>query len=169
VSEQPTTPAPEALEVATLRRTVAELLQKNSTRKDENAALTAANAALQAANAELQTALHQLSVAGPLKAMAEDISINADLFLEQFGKSHKVELVKGQLTLLTTDGKPVLKGDKPVPFERQALIELLTSGDDAQSKVFKSILIASRASGAATTAGRVSKPTSEPKPQFGLR
>jgi hypothetical protein len=77
-----------------------------------------------------------------------------------------------QVTLQTTDGKPVLNGEKPVPFERQALIDLLTHDAHPQCKVFKSITIASKASGAnASGSHRIVQTPSEPKqlPQFGLR
>jgi hypothetical protein len=78
-------------------------------------------------------------------------------------------MVNGTLTLQTPDGRPVLKGEKPVPFEREALIGLLNAGDSPQAKTFQSITIASKASGAAGTqrSGRV--PEFERPPQFGLR
>ena len=78
---------------------------------------------------------------------------------------------KRQLTLQTADSKPVLKGEKPVAFEKNALIDLLTNGAHPQAKVFKSITIASRASGAnGQTKNRTTPPAKEPKPpQFGLR
>jgi hypothetical protein len=73
--------------------------------------------------------------------------------------------------LQTADSKPVLKGEKPVAFEKNALIDLLTNDAHPQAKVFKSITIASRASGAnGQTKNRTTPPAKEPKPpQFGLR
>ncbi|MCU1250416.1 MAG: phage integrase, partial [Edaphobacter sp.] len=81
------------------------------------------------------------------------------------------EFLHSQLTLQTADGKPVLKGEKPVPFERSALIDLLTSDAHPQAKVFKSITIASRASGASGQPNNRATPPAvkEAKPQFGLR
>jgi hypothetical protein len=104
--------------------------------------------------------------------MSESISTAPELWLDRFGKSYRLEMVKGQLTLQTTDGKPVLKGDKPVPFEREALVKLLTEGDDAPARIFKAITIASRASGASVPhrSGRtLATDSNKPTIQFGLR
>jgi hypothetical protein len=159
------------VEVETLRRVNGELLTKSATRKGRVTELEAAVAELQSKLSEANDSLHQVTVGGPLKAMAESISISPELFLEKFNQSYRVAMIDGQLTLQTPDGKPVLKNEKAVPFEQKALIDLLTSGDDPQAKIFKSITIASRASGASSSPGgnRPAKPMSEPKPQFGLR
>jgi hypothetical protein len=171
MSEDTNQPTDLAVEVETLRRVNGELLTKSATRKGRVTELEATVAELQSKLTEANDSLHQVTVGGPLKAMAESISISPELFLEKFNQSYRVAMIGGQLTLQTPDGKPVLKGDKAVPFEQKALIELLTSGDDPQAKIFKSITIASRASGASSASGgnRPAKPMSEPKPQFGLR
>lgn len=156
-------------ELDTLRRTNSELVTKNSTRKQRIAELEASVAELQAKVAEREASIRTITIDGPLKTMAESISTAPDLWIEQLNKSHRVELTDGKLTLLSTDGKPVLKDGKPVPFERQALIDLLTAGDDPQGKAFKAITIASRASGAATPASEHVVTPSKPKIRFGLR
>ena len=160
----------EATELATLRRVNQELLTKSATRKARVTELEASVTALQSKLAEADTNVYELTVGGPLKAMAESISISGELFLDQFNKSYKVQMVKGALTLLTADGKPVMKGDMPVPFERQALIDFLTEEGHPQAKVFNSILIISRASGAGSMpARRLSPEPKKPAIQFGLR
>jgi hypothetical protein len=168
---QQQTPEEMVTELETLRRTNAELLQKSRDRKAKVTELEATVTELQGKLSEARDSLRDVTINGPLKAMAESISFSPELWLEQFNKSHRLEMVKGQLTLQTADGKPVLKGDKQVPFERTALIDLLTSDSNPQAKIFKSIIIASRASGASAPprSNRASTPVSEPKPQFGLR
>jgi hypothetical protein len=160
------------IEVETLRRVNAELVTKAANRKTKITELESTVTELQGKLSEAHDSLHDVTVGLPLKAMAESISFAPDIFLEQFAKSHKVEMIKGQLTLLNADGKPVLKGEKPVPFERSALIDLLTSDTHPQAKTFKSITITSRASGAGgqpSTRATTNQPTQDAKPQFGLR
>jgi hypothetical protein len=102
--------------------------------------------------------------------MAESISISPEIWLEKFTANYKVEPVKGVLTLLSADGTPVLKDGAPVKFERYALIDLLTADTHPQSKIFKSILIASRASGGgATPQNKGSRGPKAAAIQFGLR
>jgi hypothetical protein len=171
MSEETNQPVDLTVEVETLRRVNGELLTKSASRKGRVTELEATVAELQSKLSEANDSLHQVTVGGPLKAMAESISISPELFLEKFSQSYRVAMISGQLTLQTADGKPVLKNDKAVPFEQKALIDLLTCGDGPQAKIFKSITIASRASGASATSGgnRPAKPVSGPKPQFGLR
>jgi hypothetical protein len=157
-------------EVETLRRVNAELVTKAANRKTKITELESSVTELQGKLSEANDSFHEVTVGLPLKAMAESISFSPELWMEQFSKSHKLEMVKGQLTLQTADGKPVLKGEKPVAFERSALIDLLTSDAHPQAKTFKSITIASRASGAGgQPSNRTSPPVKEAKPQFGLR
>jgi hypothetical protein len=158
------------IEVETLRRVNAELVTKSSTRKQRITELEASVTELQGKLSEANDSFHEVIVGAPLKAMAESISLAPDIFLEQFAKSHKVEMVKGHLTVLNSDGKPAMNGEKPVTFERQSLIDLLTSEAHPNAKQFKTIVIASRASGAsAQPSNRTTKPVKEAKPQFGLR
>jgi hypothetical protein len=158
-------------EVEVLRRTNAELVAKNTTRKARIAELEAANAELQQTVTERGALIHSLTVGGPLKAMADRLSTVPDLWLEQFAKHYKVEMVNGELTLLSIDGKPVQHQGKTVPFETKALTELLTTGDDATAKAFRAITIVGKASGAASTTTQRIEPVAQkaPKAQFGLR
>lgn len=161
-----------AAEVETLRRVNSELKTKSAVRKARVSELETTVAELQSKLSDAHTSLRQVTIDGPLKQMSDGISTAPELWLEQFGKSYRLEMVKGQLTLQTIDGKPVMKGEKPVPFEREALVKLLTDGDDAQARIFKSITIASRASGASAPyrSGRTSATDSnKPAIQFGLR
>jgi hypothetical protein len=157
-------------ELDVLRRTNSELVAKNTNRKQRISELEATVADLQGKLAERDTSLRAVTIDGPLKSMADSISNAPELWLEQFSKHYKVEMVNGELTLLSVDGKPVQKDGKPVPFETRALTELLTTGHDAAAKAFRAITIVSRASGGASTTQRTA-PTA-PKPatvKFGLR
>jgi hypothetical protein len=159
-------------EVETLRRVNGELKTKSATRKARVAELEATVADLHSKLTASNDSLRLATIDGPLKQMSKSISTAPELWLEQFGKSYQLEIVKGQLTLQTIDGKPILKGEKPVPFEREALVKLLTDGDDAQARIFRSITIASRASGASVPhrSNRTPVPdANKPAIQFGLR
>ena len=96
---------PDAAELATLRRVNGELVTKSATRKAKIAELETQLAELQGKLSESAATIHGLTVEAPLKAMAGTVSIDPDFFLEQFGKAYKVEMVAGQLTLQTADGK----------------------------------------------------------------
>jgi hypothetical protein len=126
---------------------------------------------LQSKLAETSESLHQVTVGVPLKAMCESMSTVPELFLEQLSKHFKVESVKGALTLLSADGKPVLgKDKKPIPFEQKALTEFLIDGDDSRAKTFQAITIVSRASGASNIATNSrSKQAQLQRFQFGLK
>jgi Mg-chelatase subunit ChlD len=167
------TPADDSAELVTLRRVNTELLTKSATRKTRITELEATVTELQGKLSESADTIHDVTVGGPLKAMAESISIAPELWLDQLTKSYKVESRKGVLTLLATDGTPVMKGDKPVAFERNALVDLLTDAAHPQAKLFGSITIASRASGAGSIPGvratRATTETAPSPPQFGLR
>jgi len=167
-----TKPTPDAIELETLRRVNSELVQKSQTRKAKITELEAQVAELQGKVATSDATIHDLAVTAPLKAMAASISIDPDFFLEQFGKSYKVEMVEGKLTLRTTDGQSVTNDGKVVPFERQSLIDLLTSGDGTQAKVYRSIVIGTLASGANGSSGeqgsRHTSSAHKPKPSFGI-
>lgn len=174
MSEQMQQPIEPTEELATLRRVNAELLAKAATRKARLAEMEVAAVALQGKLTESESTIHELSVTRPLKAMAESISTVPDVFLEHFSRSYRVEVVKGELALLTSDGKPVLNGEKAVPFTSEGLTNLLKNPTHPQAKLFSSILIVNRASGAGGGFGvrtaRTPATTTPPKrPQFGLR
>ena len=123
---------------------------------------------LQSKLSEAGDTIHAVTIGTPLKAMAESMSTVPDLFLEQFSKHYKVEMVKGKLSLLSIDGKPI-----EVPFERDALTKLLTTGDDARAKTFQAITITSRASGSSAPVviqrGKNASTAAKPTHTFGLR
>jgi hypothetical protein len=135
-----------ATQLAKLRPIHEEVLAKASARKVKIVEHESTIAALQGQLSTANETIKEVTIGGPLKAMAASISISPELWLEQFAKSHRLEIVKGQLTVLTADGKQV-------PFEREALIAHLNADAHPQSKVFKSITIVNRASGAAGVTG----------------
>jgi len=145
-------------ELERLRLANVQLTEKSKTRKAKIADLEAANAAL-------QTQLRQITVEAPLNALAVSMSAAPDLFIEQFNKSHRLEMIDGKLTIVNAeDGKPI-----NVAFEKDALLKHLTDDKHPQAKTFKAILIASRASGgAAPVTQRTEKPVVTQR-KFGLR
>lgn len=159
-------------ELEVLRRTNGELVAKNTTRKQRIAKLEASNAELQLQLTAANGTIHEFTIGAPLKAMADRMSQVPELWLEQFAKHYKVEMIDGVLTLLSAaDGTPIQKQGKPVPFETKALAELLTAGEDATAKAFRAITITSKASGGGMSAVQrrepaVAKPN---KVKFGLR
>lgn len=155
-------------ELETLRKTNAELIAKASKRKDRIAELETQLANAQASIAQGEAKLKEVTVSVPLRRMAEEASTVPDLFLDQLTKHYKVEAVDGKLTIQTQDGKPITDKDgRPVPFESLALVKFLTSKENPQAKIFSTISIASRASGAARPPEHISKPSA--RPSFGLR
>lgn len=169
-TQQPTESTPnDAAELATLRTTVGELKQKSAIRKQRIAELEATNADLQTKLTEANASLRQVTVDGPLKQMSESISTAPELWCEQFTRSYRLELVNGELALLDTDGKPVTKEGKAIPFERDSLVALLTDEKHPQAASFRAITIASRASGGAASTRTVPAIPKKPDVQFGLR
>ena len=157
-------------ELETLRRTNSELIAKNSTRKQRIAELEAANADLQSKFTAANSTIQKLTIGAPLKSMAEDISTCPNEWIEHFSKSYRLELLNGELTLISVaDGKPVQKEGKAIKFEREALNALLLDEKHPQSKLFRAITIASRASGSDAPLQRQPQVAPKPSPQFGLR
>ena len=94
-----------------------------------------------------------------------------DLFLEQFAKHFTVVADDtGVLTLHTPDGKPAVDTTgKAIPWNRDALTKVLTDESFAGSKVFKTITVVSRASGAGQSATQRTTVAPGPaKPKLGL-
>jgi hypothetical protein len=145
-----------------------------STRKMRITKLEATNAELQTKLTEANISLRQVTIDRPLKQMSESISTCPELWLEQFSKTYRLELVDGELTLHSNDGKPVQHEGNAIPFERDALVAYLTDEKHPQAKAFRAITIVSRASGGANStqdgASRKAITTSQrPTFQFGLR
>ncbi len=174
-TQQPIELTAEQAELATLRLTNAELLTKSQARKAKIEEMEASAVAMQTRLTESERTIHEWSVTRPLRAMAETISTAPDLLIEHLMKSYRVQVVNGELALLTLDGKPVMDGAKAVPFTGEGLTALLKNPAHPQAKLFSSILIASRASGASGGFGEVRKARpaiaapSNIRPQFGLR
>ncbi|MGA9673065.1 MAG: hypothetical protein WBQ94_27955 [Terracidiphilus sp.] len=173
VTQQPSIePSPDTAELTILKQAHQEVLTKRQKDKARIAELESVVTGLQSKLSESTETIHQITIGVPLKTMAESMSTVPDLFLEQFSKHYKVEMVKGTLTLLSVDGQPVAAKDgSTIPFERDALTKLLTTGDDARAKTFQAITITNRASGAGGSPSKRGNATAPAKPtfQFGLR
>src|SRR6185437_85930 len=138
-------------ELETLRRTNSELIAKNSTRKQRIGELEATVADLQSKLTSASATIQEMTIGAPLKSMAEDISTCPNEWIEHFSKSYRLELLNGELTLISVaDGKTVQKEGKAIKFEREALNALLLHEKHPQSKLFRAITIVSRASGSGT-------------------
>jgi hypothetical protein len=161
----------DAAELATLRTTNAELLQKNAARKKRVEELTASLAEREGQLAEATASLRKITIDAPLLQMAESLSTAPDLWMEQLQKLYRIEHKDGALTLLTQDGKPVQREGKDVPFERKALLDFLTNEKHPQSTTFRAITVKSHASGGAQTEPVQRRVTATQKPavKFGLR
>lgn len=166
-------PSPDGAELAVLKQAHQEVLTKRQKDKARIAELQSTVTGLQSKLSEATDTIREVMIGVPVKAMAESMSTAPELFLEQFSKHYNVQIVNGALTLQTIDGKPVLSAGKPVPFERQALTELLTADDSNHAKTFRAITIASRASGAASTSttlrGKTDSAATKRPVRFGLR
>jgi len=153
-----------AAELAVLKAAHQEVLTKRQKDKARIAELESAMTENQTKLTEANESLHRVTIGGPLQAMAESISTTPELWLEQFQKLHRVAMVNGNLTIQSSDGKPM-----SVPFERQAIVEYLTSDAHPQSRTFNAISILSRASGADLGRSQGPKREASPTLQFGLR
>lgn len=144
---------PEA-ELETLRRVNAELVTKNDKRKQRIAELESSNAALEGKLTDASASIHRLTIDTPLRRMAEDLAGDAnELFIEQLTRHYDVALADGKLSLVDKEkGKPVTDEGKPVAWERSALLNFLSKGDDARAKAFQRIMIYTKASGSGNSA-----------------
>lgn len=161
--------SPEALELATLRKTNAELTQKSATRKARIVELEASVGTLTAKSTEAEARIKGLTIDGPVMDLCESISVAPQALRTALEADYKIEMRDGVLTLLNpADGKPVTHDGKAVPFQADAIKNLLLgSKDEAKLKLYRAILIANRASGAG---GSSSKRTVAPAQRihFGL-
>ena len=136
-------------ELLTLRKLRDELLTTKATQREKIKQL---ESELLQANERANTAeshVSELTVQRPLKAMAESLSKAPQSFIEMFTRDFRVEMQNGELQLLhAKDGKPVMDGDKPVPFEREPLLRLLqTTSTGAAKELWTHTLIVGKASG----------------------
>jgi hypothetical protein len=168
--ELPIEPSAEALEVVTLRKTNAELVQKSATRKARIAELEASAATLQAKATEGEARIRQLTIDGPVNDLCESISVAPQALRSALEAEYKIEMHNGVLTLLNpSDSKPVMQDGKPVPFTPEGIKNmLLASKDEAKLKLYNAIIIANRASGAGGALSSQRATNTPAKPQFGL-
>ncbi|AFL87460.1 hypothetical protein Terro_1142 [Terriglobus roseus DSM 18391] len=162
-------------ELATLRQTVAELTQKNATRKARITDLEAQLAASQGAAQTAQASLHTMLVTQPMQTLAAAISPTPELFLSELSRiGYKVTSNDGKLTLTDADDKPVEGAEMTTDGLRKHLLSA-----DAKHKNFVHLMTLSRASGGGALgqsqsnglppADRSDKPVRTQRPQFGLR
>jgi hypothetical protein len=159
-----------AQELDTLRRTNGELVEKSAKRKQRIAELETQLAESETKRAESEAIVRRLTVEIPLKQFAAQVSDAPELFIEQLTKSYKTEFIDGKLSLHSMDGKPVMVDGKPVPFEHQPMLKLLCDEAHPLAQAFRTIMVGSRASGAASPTRTIATP--KPKrtaAQFGLR
>jgi hypothetical protein len=168
--ELPIDQSPDALELATLRKTVAELTQKSATRKSRIQELEENTTTLRAKATEAETRIKALIIDGPVNDLCSEISVAPQALRSALEAEYRIEMKDGVLTLLNaSDGKPVTQDGKAVPFQADAIRNLLlASKDEAKVKLYRAIVIANKASGAG---GSESKRAVAPaqKLQFGLR
>lgn len=160
-------------ELSTLRQTVAELTQKNATRKARIAELEQQLATSQSATQTATASLHEIQVAQPMRAISEALSGMPELFdLEMKRLGYRVALNNGQLALL--DGDAAVEG---VEVSADGLRKHFLN-DDERHRNFKSLIIANRASGGGAVGSHSSSSTrtsdrteepSRPKLSLGLR
>jgi hypothetical protein len=165
---EPIEPTSEA-ELETLRRVNAELMQKSSTRKSRIVELEASVGTLTAKTAEAEARIQALTIDGPINDLCESISVAPQALRTALESDYKIEMRHGVLTLLNpSDGKPVTQDGKPVLFQSESIKNLLLSSKDEEKlKLYRAIVVASKASGAG---GSSSKPATAPAPKhrFGL-
>jgi len=164
-------PEPQPNELEALRRANSELVSKKNKYKARVAELEAAQATADTTIAELRSSITDLTINGPLQAMAESISVAPEAFLTAFQADYKLELREGKLTMLTQQGEPVVSDGKPVPFERDALKAfLLSTKDEAKQRLYRAVIIMSHASGGISpTSASPRTAGQQQQVQFGLR
>lgn len=164
--------SPEALELATLRKTVAELTQKSATRKSRVQELEANVATLTAKASEAETRIKALTIDQPINEICEQISVAPQALRTSLESEFRVEMKDGVLSLFNvSDGKPVTVDGKPVPVQADAIKNLLlATKDEAKLKLYRAIVIANKASGAggAHSTTRTVSNALAAKAQFGL-
>lgn len=170
--EPPIEQSPEALELATLRKTNAELTQKSATRKARIAELEANVNTLTAKATEAEARIKALTIDGPVNDLCEQISVAPQALRTALESEYRVEMKDGVLSLLNaSDGKPVTVDGKPVPVQADAIKNLLLSSkDEAKLKLYRAIVIANKASGAggSTATPRAASTAPAARAQFGL-
>jgi hypothetical protein len=159
-----------AAELETLRRTLAEVNQKNATRMARIQELEQSVGAITTRATEAESRIKALTIDGPINDLCKSISKAPKALRSAIDNDYRVELKDGVLTLLNaSDGQQVMHEGKPVPVQADAIRNLLLgTKDEDKAKLYNAILIANKASGAdGAHAQRTVAPVS--KHQFGLR
>ncbi|HEV2136982.1 MAG TPA: hypothetical protein VGR47_22380 [Terracidiphilus sp.] len=166
----PTVQPTDATELETLRRVNADLLQKSATRKARIAELEASIGTLTAKASEAEVRIKALTIDGPVNDLCESISVAPQALRSALESEYRIEMHEGVLTLLNpADGKPVMQDGKPVPFQADAIKNLLLgSKDEAKKKLYNAIIIANKASGAGSSTVKQRTANAPVRPQFGL-
>lgn len=139
-----------------------ELLEETKERK-------ARIAELQTSSDAAQAEVKRLTIEVPLRSMAQSLSTIPDVFVREFGQHYDLQIVDGELALHDKEGKRVVdKSGKAIPFQREALFELLSNPEHPNAEFYRRNLIVSRASGAAQGRQQASQPE-KPKHHFGIR
>jgi hypothetical protein len=156
-------------EVETLRKTVAELTQKAATRKARITELESNASALQVRAKESESRIKALTIDGPVNDLCEEISVAPQALRSALESEYRIEMHDSVLTLVNpSDGKPVMHEGKPVPFQADAIKNLLlASKDEAKLKLYRAIVVVSKASGAGGSAFKRTVAPAE-KLHFGL-
>ena len=171
--ELPIEQSPEALELATLRKTVAELTQKSATRKARIQELEENTATLTAKATEAETRIKSLTIDGPVMDVCEAISVAPQALRTSLESEYRIEMKDGVLSLFNrADDKVVTDSNgKPLPVNAEGIKALmLSTKDEAKLKLYRAIVISSKASGAGgatSTTGTVSNAPAA-RAQFGL-
>jgi len=162
--------SPEALELATLRKTNSELIQKSATRKTRIEELEASIGALTAKASEAETRIKALTIDGPVDDLCAAISVAPQALRTALESEYRVEMKDGVLSLFNvSDGKPVMHEGKAVPFQADAVKNLLLgSKDEGKLKLYRAIVVSSKASGGAQLSSSTRTTPAPHKQQFGL-
>lgn len=136
-------------ELETLRRTNASLVKTSAKRKARVEELEVEKAAWEAERERLNSRIQEMAIEAPLKALAQESSIEPELFLQNLRELYQIGSGKdGKLELLDQESKQVVGSDgKQVELEWRSLLRLLTEPSHPRSALFRNIMIGSKASG----------------------
>jgi hypothetical protein len=141
-------------ELEGLRTANAELTEKSRTRKAKIVELENQVAELTGKLEASNTALHDATISAPLRQLATVVSPVPELWTIEFQKHYKLEMRDGRLTLLDSNGEPVMDGKEPVEFTPNSIAKLVTDENNEDLTVFRHITAGSLASGGGATADR---------------
>jgi hypothetical protein len=167
--------SPDSSELSVLRRVNAELVARHTRDKARLIDLEASAATLTTKATEAETRIRQLTIDTPVNFLCESISIAPVALRTALEAEYKIEPdTNGVLTLLSrADSKPITDNNgKPLALEPDAIKNLLlATKDEEKLKLYRAILIASKANGASDISSKrtVTPRATKPGLQFGLR